>query len=102
MKRGLRYPIGRPHRRNHKLKPINTISQQINVRTLLNNVGRLIILLVIVASFGSVEWIQPNPTERSAMTTAVDDWPAAARFVAIARRASYTQLLYHSVGHDQP
>jgi hypothetical protein len=42
-----------------------------------------------------------KPYRRSAMTTAVDKWPAAARLVAVAAAGhSDPLLLHHLKGHD--
>jgi hypothetical protein len=38
--------------------------------------------------------------QRFTMTTAVDKWPAYARLLMVARRATYPPLLHHSGGHD--
>jgi len=39
--------------------------------------------------------------QRFTMTTAVDKWPAYARLLMVARRATYPPLLHHSGGHDR-
>jgi hypothetical protein len=49
-----------------------------------SSVRRLIISSVIVRSSVSVEGLATKPYRRSAMTTAMDKWPAVARLVAVA------------------
>src|SRR2546426_4553437 len=91
MRSGLRSPCAAPVRlstsssiRRCAAKP--TISRSKSASELFSSsVRRLIIISsVIVRSSVSVEGLATNPYRRSAMTTAVDKWPAAARLVAVA------------------
>src|SRR5207253_183938 len=90
MRSGLRSPCAAPVRlstsssiRRCAAKP--TISRSKSASELFSSsVRRLIISSVIVGSLVRVEVQRPNPYRRSAMTTAVDKWPAAARLVAVA------------------
>src|ERR1700736_2188559 len=90
MRSGLRSPCAAPVRlstsssiRRCAAKP--TISRSKSASELFSSsVRRLIISSLIVGSSVSVEGLATKPYRRSAMTTAMDKWPAAARLVAVA------------------
>src|ERR1700730_14634824 len=90
MRSGLRSPCAAPVRLSTSssisrcaAKP--TISRSKSASELFSSsVRRLIISSVIVGSSVSVEGLATKPYRRSAMTTAMDKWPAAARLVAVA------------------
>src|SRR6267378_2181344 len=90
MRSGLRSPCAAPVTlstsnsiRRCAAKP--TISRSKSASELFSSsVRRLIISSVIVRSSVSVEGLATKPYRRSAMTTAMDKWPAAARLVAVA------------------
>src|SRR6202171_4045180 len=90
MRSGLRSPCAAPVRlstsssiRRCAAKP--TISRSKSASELFSSsVRRLIISSVIVGSSVSVEGLATKPYRRSAMTTAMDKWRAAARLVAVA------------------
>src|SRR5262249_34787875 len=60
------------------------LAQQISVRALLQQGAKAHHLIGHRRVLGSREGLATKPYRRSAMTTAVDKWPAAARLVAVA------------------
>src|ERR1700731_4887757 len=83
--RGTGQPPGQARGSIRRCAAKPTISRSKSASELFSSsVRRLIISSVIVGSSVSVEGLGTKPYRRSAMTTAMDKWPAAARLVAVA------------------